>query len=390
LFLPLGIGLSRLIENNFGKIKAKNWVLILGFGLSIGIEILQIYLPSRNSSVYDIIANTIGIWLGLRFYWKAKSSIKAISEKILKLLKPLISFKPLISVLLIYIFTTFLLIHILKNDSSLNNWDESYPIMLGNERTGDRPWSGCIYNVQLINRVINKNEIASFFENDHTFLPGEKDLLNLFGDESHLDNIEAEMDITDFETLGTSKSFHYSRPLEILPDTWLQTKYPLNELISGIKEKTEFAILATFSTNNLEQDGPARIISNSKDQYSRNFTLGQAGSNLVFRLRTPMTGANGTNPEFVIQKVFDKPDAILKTVITYDGSLVTIYVNNYNNGHKMFLNTGVAFFGLIFNLNTYNLFGFHILAYVILCVPIVSIICWLAYLFYNNHKFKLT
>jgi len=389
LFLPLGIGLIRLIENNFGKIKAKNWILISGCGLSIGIEILQIFLPTRNSSVYDIITNTIGIWLGLRFYCKAKSSIEDISVKIFKLLKPLISFKPLISVLLIYISITFLLIHILKNDSSLNNWDESYPIILGNERTGDRPWSGCIYNIQLLNGVINKNEITSFFENDHTFLPDQKDLLNLFRDESHVDNVEAGMNITDFKTLGTRKSFHYSRPLEILPDNWLQTRNPPNELISRIKEKTEFAILATFSTNNLEQDGPARIISNSKDPYSRNFTLGQDGSDLVFRLRTPMTGLNGTNPEFVIQKVFDKPGVTLKTVITYDGSLVTIYVNSYNNGHKMFLSTGAAFFGSIFNLSTYNIFGFRILAYVIIFVPIVSIICCLAYLFYNNHKSKL-
>ena len=32
LFMPLGVGLSRLIENNFGKVKAKNWILISGFG----------------------------------------------------------------------------------------------------------------------------------------------------------------------------------------------------------------------------------------------------------------------------------------------------------------------------------------------------------------------
>ena len=45
------------------------------------------------------------------------------------------------------------------------------------------------------------------------------------------------------------------------------------------------------------QDGPARIVSFSTDGGSRNFTLGQQGDQLVFRLRTPKTGANGSTPE---------------------------------------------------------------------------------------------
>lgn len=47
---------------------------------------------------------------------------------------------------------------------------------------------------------------------------------------------------------------------------------------------------------NLTQEGPARIVSVSKDTGVRNFTLGQEGSRLVMRFRTTDTGNQGTDP----------------------------------------------------------------------------------------------
>jgi hypothetical protein len=45
---------------------------------------------------------------------------------------------------------------------------------------------------------------------------------------------------------------------------------------------------------NLTQMGPARIVSLSCNPVWRNFTLGQNGSGIDFRVRTPLTGPNGS------------------------------------------------------------------------------------------------
>ena len=45
---------------------------------------------------------------------------------------------------------------------------------------------------------------------------------------------------------------------------------------------------------NVKQKGPARIVSFSRDPVRRNFTVGQEHADIDFRLRTPLTGPNGT------------------------------------------------------------------------------------------------
>ena len=45
------------------------------------------------------------------------------------------------------------------------------------------------------------------------------------------------------------------------------------------------------------QDGPARIFSLSKDPGLRNFTIGQSMRNINYRVRTPLSGLNGTRPD---------------------------------------------------------------------------------------------
>jgi VanZ family protein len=55
------------------------------------------------------------------------------------------------------------------------------------------------------------------------------------------------------------------------------------------------------------QFGPARILTISRDPWERNLTIGQEGSNVIIRVRTPNTDRNG-NPPYEIENVFSTTD----------------------------------------------------------------------------------
>ena len=76
----------------------------------------------------------------------------------------------------------------------------------------------------------------------------------------------------------------------------------------------------------LLQNGPARILSLSADPSNRNFTIGQERDNLVFRLRTPLTGPNGNDPPIIARGVIRSGEFQL-FVTTYDGDVFRIYAD---------------------------------------------------------------
>ena len=81
-----------------------------------------------------------------------------------------------------------------------------------------------------------------------------------------------------------------------------------------------------LKTDSLQQGGPARIVSFSKGTTSRNFTLGQSGNGLSFRLRTTETDGNGTRPSLLVPQVFDE-QRFQHLALVYDGDQVRLYID---------------------------------------------------------------
>jgi hypothetical protein len=85
------------------------------------------------------------------------------------------------------------------------------------------------------------------------------------------------------------------------------------------------------ATADVHQDGPARLVSFSLDQFHRNFDLGQEGRRLVFRVRTPISGPNGMNPHTETSPVLET-NRITTIAATFDGTIARVYVDGYLRG----------------------------------------------------------
>jgi VanZ family protein len=106
----------------------------------------------------------------------------------------------------------------------------------------------------------------------------------------------------------------------------LRTPQPPADLGARLIEGDGLTVEAVVTPETLEQGGPARIVSYSRGPGRRNFTLGQEGDAVVFRLRTSETDPNGLSFEVAA------PDSLQAgrrhhVAVTFDFSELRIYVD---------------------------------------------------------------
>ena len=70
LFVPLGASAAAFLEQWAAQEPKYPSLATVGFclALSYGIEVLQTVMPSRFPSLFDVIANTTGGWIGCQFF----------------------------------------------------------------------------------------------------------------------------------------------------------------------------------------------------------------------------------------------------------------------------------------------------------------------------------
>ena len=80
--------------------------------------------------------------------------------------------------------------------------------------------------------------------------------------------------------------------IEIQKGTVIASTRPPVRLLNALKQSNEITVEVWFKPANLKQDGPARLVTISKNTSERNFTIGQEATSLQARLRTTRTSKN--------------------------------------------------------------------------------------------------
>ncbi len=194
--------------------------------------------------------------------------------------------------------------------------------MIGNERTGDRPWRGRVFALAMTDAATSRGVVRRFSAGESVALPGAQiAAFDFKGSPPYRDAAGNLPDLEWTERPDTSGGAGTALPGR----SWLRSDGPASGLAHRLRETNAFTLRVRCATDDTNQDGPARIISNSVSPYLRNFTLGQQGSDLVFRLRTPDTGVNGYPLQVFVPEVFSDhhPREIL---VTYDGATLLVAV----------------------------------------------------------------
>ncbi|MGI9472825.1 MAG: LamG-like jellyroll fold domain-containing protein [Rubripirellula sp.] len=192
----------------------------------------------------------------------------------------------------------------------LSNWSD-FPLTLADEQTGERMWLGSYHLVAIYAKALKTAEVIRNYKAGHLVRSSVK-LVDL--ENQTLDREDTGLQVVyDFQ--GSDKGWirdrsgrtppldlsidkpdrvqHGDGILRISGDAKILSTGSTKRLVDAIARSGAMSIETWMRPDGLEQKGPARIITLSKNSSERNFTLGQEGASLEVRLRTTETSGNG-------------------------------------------------------------------------------------------------
>jgi VanZ like family/Concanavalin A-like lectin/glucanases superfamily len=283
LYIPLGIALggSSILR-----------AFLFGLGLATGAELLQLGYIDRVPSFLDITSNTCGAVVG---YLVATQWIRITGHDTKSL--PVSRLAGAVAVAL-GTLGTLMLVH-RRPETGFSNWNPAFHLAIGNELTGNRPWAGTVSQFAIYPFAMPPETIHAWAE-----------------------------PLADSQQSPALPAGGLLPPLPADAPRGRPLYSPQQEhaLFEALVQQGRLTLLVQMRPDNLEQNGPARVLTYSQDGINRNFTLGQLRDTLTFRLRTPDTGRNGSNPALFSGPVLSQHHTSFVAAV-YDGRHSILYVD---------------------------------------------------------------
>lgn len=317
LFVPLGFFIARSLRRfpDAGVLLAG----LLGAGLSLGIEVLQVALPDRHPSLRDVLMNGTGSLIGalawVRWYRTRYTTPDPPHPR-----------RRLATILAVYAGIALLSGLLGRRDPgwSLANWDTDYPLVLANEATGDRPWHGTMCDVVLVPYALDPpaavSLLASLTDPAPVFAIDQAARFRLTGPGPYAD-VQANLPALAWHPFSPPPA---DGCLRFEGTAWLRSLDPPRRFTEAAQSRSAFTLGIIATPAHLRQSGPARLVSLSINASLRNLTVGQDGTALVVRIRTPRAGPNGTRLAWRLSGFFDA-DTSVAFVVSYDTGRLTVY-----------------------------------------------------------------
>jgi hypothetical protein len=314
----------RRLEGKFGRLATAAALFCAG------LEFIQLFLEPRHARLTDYLSNLTGLLLGA-----------TVSMRLLRMrgLRTALRGEEhgrqarFLTVVFILAVGLWWFVGFSPVRGSLElDWVDSYPLVIGNEADESRPWLGEVRYVGIYGRALTTDQVRRVYESLGTEREGDP-----FADMRLLAGYDFSKRATDgVVPAGSLRSgdlvlefpeircWGNSCGGALLEDeVLLKSRGPASEMTAAIVSSEAFTIEAFVRPLNLNQAGPARIVSLSESHSRRNFTLGQEATDLVFRVRNRINGVNGANHELRVKGVVQ--DSLQHWVAVYDHGVSSVF-----------------------------------------------------------------
>ena len=341
LFIPFGFGLTALLTSKKNSLRQSILLtFIVSFCFSSLVETLQIFSVLRKTTPTDIYSNSLSGFLGGVIFLLVRNRLKRFYfyfNKRFFLEKFMIFW-------LIYLITIGISLISLKDATNLSNWNSQFPLMIGNEQTGNKPWEGEISYLYVSDSFLSSKTIEKFLTINNTVQTPQDYLLGAYifeGSKFQYNDRLGNLPSLKWQ----AKTLKATDKLAITLDknNWLKTEVISTQLNNKIKNNSQFTIITKIKSNKKKQRGLASIISLSQNMDQQNLSLGQLGTSLRLQLRTALKENNVRTPEIIVRDFFDDMQQH-QIAITYNKNQLKFYVDSIENVYNVKLNSEAALF----------------------------------------------
>lgn len=355
LFVPFGFGLT---AHGRGSNRRSSFLLALAAGASVSytVELLQLYIPARDSGWEDVISNTTGSLAGFFLFELCGGAILHEISKLEELLEGWLSPRRAVLLLSAYFAMCFGISAILQTETSLGDWDPQSILIVGNDASGENPWKGQVFLLQIWNRAIPEEAMRRISGKKSTD-DANAGLLVSYDFTSPPPYQDQRNFLPALAWTPEQPRFTNARATELDARSWLSSKSPVVNLTREIKKSNQFTVHVVCAPAETA-DVYGRIVSLSQSSRSVSFHIWQQGSNLVFWFRNPLTETR-SYLAWVMPNAFEA-GKVRDIVAAYDGSDAFLYVDGNRVPRTYRLGPGAGFVHIFSYLKITYLQGYVI------------------------------
>ncbi len=319
LFVPFGFGVSALLGRRQSTISTLLLTALVGFFLSLFLEIYQAFNPYREPSIADVVANTFGAIAGSILFLLVGQFILNSLMQITNGTRHFMQKHTLAAgmvLLILFVGYAALIwqgIGSLQKQVSIANWDIRVPLSLGNVKTGELPWAGPVSELLLIDEALDATAVSALLTGtvvEDLVADNTTTTKATFPDNPVLiDHADKNITFNWTEEAGTR---------------WLLTDDIIGWWAEDMRAADQFTIGLELATAVVDQSAPGRILAMTHHPFVSNISLEQQGTDLIILLRTVLAGESDKRPEWVLPDFFDDTDSHF-LIITFDGQKLTLY-----------------------------------------------------------------
>jgi VanZ family protein len=368
LFVPLGFGIAlKLRQRSLSTAAVLGLAFAAGAMLSYTVELLQFYIPQRDSGWEDIITNSTGSFTGALLCYLTGAAVLTVLSACERLIDEFLTLPRAVVVLLVYLGLWFALSVPLQAEASLNSWKQDCLLVIGNrvQSRSSPGWQGEISRLEFWDRALPASAPRNLTSagSAGTEVPAPLAAYDFSGLPPFRDQRAL---LPDLDWISKPSSATSLRGVALDGESLLASRAPVSAWVDNVRTSGQFSVRVVCQP--LQLAGmDARIVSIDDAAGPVDFELRQNGDRLVVWFRSALLIKS---PRLVWSRadVFASGQS-RDILVSYDGSTLAVYVDGKQQGSNFEIGGGASLARFIGRARVSELIGYRYIYYAIIFSP---------------------